>query len=534
MKNLKKFTCMMMFACVFFISSGKMHAADLTVKYIDLTNSPKGYYFRVTGTGSFKYIRVMTQYKEWISIASEGGLFPNGISPLGNYRYVEVTYDASVAGNRITGVTTYDQSGSKYVASYNTIIDTLSPPIAPKIDSAIPDVQKVTLSWTGAGATSYKLYLDGVEVSSNAKSPYTFDLPEIRKYNFAVVAVNQFGESTKATVTLAPLPVPKPPDKTPPAVPVLSGLSKLSAAHLSWTASPDDDLYIYKLYMDDIFQDSYPKSATNADIGSLDVGKKYVFRISAVDLSGNESEKSNPIEIIPTKNPPPKPVLRLRFNAAYTEILADWDASSDPYLEKYVLQVGGKEVLSGPELGYKISTIKENETYDFSLVAVDRFGTASQPATGRLTAPKRSTESNQSPTDEGLVVSWSKTEGSTGYIVMLNGREITRVGPEVRSYTITKEQGYNPALLTNNGSVKPIYADGSTGGAEPGNPTKPVSMDFIGVKPMLQTAIAFLSIYGSWILLVLAVIFVYVFIGPITRWISYAAQKSALSKKRGW
>ena len=68
---------------------------------------------------------------------------------------------------------------------------------------AIPSTTSVSLTWdTVAGASSYKVYRDGVLVGSPSTNSYNdTSLTEETEYEYQITAINLFGESAKTAVT---------------------------------------------------------------------------------------------------------------------------------------------------------------------------------------------------------------------------------------------------------------------------------------------------------------------------------------------
>jgi len=125
---------------------------------------------------------------------------------------------------------------------------------------------------------------------------------------YTVRSVAQFGEDLVESADSAPASV-TPRDAFPPAAPsnleaAIVPATPQAAAYveLSWEISPETDLAGYAVYRSDapdapgerVSTDILP-SPTFRDI-SVVPGRRYYYRVSAVDRAGNESPKSSAAE----------------------------------------------------------------------------------------------------------------------------------------------------------------------------------------------------------------------------------------------
>ena len=113
---------------------------------------------------------------------------------------------------------------------------------------------------------------------------------------------------------------PDPPstDTTPPAVP--SGLTASSMdgeVEVAWEAVDASDLDGYNIYRSassfdsisglDPLNGSSPATGTSFTDGGVSNGMTYYYRVTAVDRSGNESNRSDEVEVTPFSAPPDRP-----------------------------------------------------------------------------------------------------------------------------------------------------------------------------------------------------------------------------------
>lgn len=176
------------------------------------------------------------------------------------------------------------------------------PPATPSGLTGTPGDKQVTLRWNANSEpdlASYRVYKDGVLWGTVSTSTAVITgLTNDQAYGFRVASVDKSGNESSRTNAITVTPKgPPPPDTEPPKVPTLSGKPGKSQAVLSWTKSTDSDLSGYNVYQDGEKVGNYTSNA--ATISNLKNGTEYKFRVTAFDVSGNESAKSNEVSITP-------------------------------------------------------------------------------------------------------------------------------------------------------------------------------------------------------------------------------------------
>jgi hypothetical protein len=179
------------------------------------------------------------------------------------------------------------------------VIQPLAPPTTPKPQNVERGVE---LTWTGTGPR-YRIFRaegDGQpQKLADSDGPRYLDDTTVygTRYRYRVQAIA--GENQWSVVSEAAEITPE--DKFPPAVP--EGLSAVSAPQtieLTWTRNTEMDFRGYNIFRS---VDNGPfniyatlvEAPTFSD-SKIEAGKKYRYRVSAVDLTGNESAQSAPAE----------------------------------------------------------------------------------------------------------------------------------------------------------------------------------------------------------------------------------------------
>lgn len=162
--------------------------------------------------------------------------------------------------------------------------------------------QGVRLSWTGS-AGKYRIYRaiadaapERLNESDHAEfldDATTYDTRY--KYLVQAVADDLHGSDVSAPVTITPE------DKFPPAIPgALTAILGVSTVELAWTRNVEPDFKGYNVYRS---TDGGPFLKIGEGIvaptfsdSKIEVGKKYQYQVTAVDLKGNESHPSTPAD----------------------------------------------------------------------------------------------------------------------------------------------------------------------------------------------------------------------------------------------
>jgi len=201
-----------------------------------------------------------------------------------------------VIGVRATGPKGKTSGWSNFAAL--TVIPALAKPTALKAE-ALP--QGVKLSWQGAGPR-YRVFriLQGAPpaVLGDADQP-TFTDPEATfgtEYRYMVMATS--GDTHQSVMSETETIVPK--DTFPPSVPVgLTPVQGVRTIELAWERNTEADLrgyYVYRADTGPMQRVAGPIDSPAFSDGGVQTGRRYRYAISAVDVNGNESAQSAPVE----------------------------------------------------------------------------------------------------------------------------------------------------------------------------------------------------------------------------------------------
>lgn len=202
-----------------------------------------------------------------------------------------------VIGVRATGPKGKASGWSNFVAL--SVISPVTRPTALKAE-ALP--QGVKLSWQGAGPR-YRVFriLQGAQPMPIGDSDQpTFTDPEATfgsEYRYMVMAMS--GDNHQSVMSESETIIPK--DTFAPAVPTgLTLVQGVRTIELAWERNTEADLRGYNVYRADA-NGAMQKIAGPIDSpafgdGGVQTGRRYRYSLSAIDVSGNESAQSAPVE----------------------------------------------------------------------------------------------------------------------------------------------------------------------------------------------------------------------------------------------
>ena len=179
------------------------------------------------------------------------------------------------------------------------VIQPLAPPSTPKPQNVVAGVE---LTWSGTGP-HYRIFraeADGQpQYLADSDNPQYLDATTTygTRYRYRVQTVA--GENQWSVVS-EPAEI-TPVDTFPPAVPEgLAAVPAPQSIELAWTRNTETDFRGYNIFRS-VDNAPFEKIASFVEIpaftdSKIDAGKKYRYTVSAVDLTGNESDRTAPVE----------------------------------------------------------------------------------------------------------------------------------------------------------------------------------------------------------------------------------------------
>ncbi len=180
--------------------------------------------------------------------------------------------------------------------------------------------------------------------------------------------------------------------ETPPDAPQnLTALGDNQQVTLSWSPNSEDDLASYNIYrgsaspaqtlLATVTVTSSPDTAYTDNTVTND--STYFYRITAVDLDGDESEYSNEVEVTPYNSIPAAPQ-NLTALGDNQQVTLSWSPNSEDNLASYNIYRGSTSpaqtllatvtVTSSPDTTYTDNTVTTDSMYFYRITAVDLDG----------------------------------------------------------------------------------------------------------------------------------------------------------------
>jgi len=383
-------------------------------------------------------------------------------------------------------LTAYDNSPNRNESGYSTEVTATPqanlPPAAPTGLTAVAGDGFIDLAWNansesdlagykvhyGTASGVYNAHLD----VGNVLVTRLQSLVNGTTYYIVVTAYDLAGNESSNSEEVNATPNPGP-DTTPPAKPQnLSAQPGDALVDLYWSTNIEPDLASYTVYWG-TQPGVYPNvisgvTQPNRQVTGLTNGVRYYFAVSAVDTSGNESQKSIERSAVPNgtipDTTPPDPPVNLVCQGGNQVVNCTWSPNLETDLHHYNIRWGtahgvyGSPINTGTVTNYQIIGLTNGITYYIVVTAVDTSNNESnysQEVTavptaggGDTTPPNPPTGLSVTATGDGSVdLSWNaNTEPDFwGYKLYY--------GTSSRNYTTTLNLGnrlsYQVTGLTN-------------------------------------------------------------------------------------
>jgi len=224
------------------------------------------------------------------------------------------------------------------------------------------------------------------------------------KYSYYVVAVDPIGRQSQPSTTVTAVPI----DKKPPAIPSnLNVESGDGLVAMSWNMSLELDVAGYYVHRSIGLDKEFVKLngvlvPVNTPIyfdSTIANGVQYFYAISAVDKSGNESERGNPVATIGEDKTPPEPPVKLSFKITNRVLKLTWSPSQSKDVAGYYIYRGLTSDIQ-PKInhepytdtvfadsGYQDAGMTPGKNFWVSVTAADRSRNESEKVTLQITIP---------------------------------------------------------------------------------------------------------------------------------------------------
>lgn len=187
------------------------------------------------------------------------------------------------------------------------IVPPLEPPRLATLES---DRRGVRLAWVPQpDASAYRIWRrvgDEAEAVEAATVEGAEWIDETAKagdtYTYSIQALRQTSTGFAESAIGPPRSI-SPADRFPPSPPVgVAAVQGIDSIELTWARSPDEDVAGYRVYRSVDGSEAVPVGGLIAGLGfsdrSAQEGQRILYSVSAVDASGNESPRSEPVEVV--------------------------------------------------------------------------------------------------------------------------------------------------------------------------------------------------------------------------------------------
>ncbi len=247
-----------------------------------------------------------------------------------------------------------------------------------------------------------------------------------------------------------------PPDFIPPAVPTgLITTQGVESVSLNWNANSEIDLAGYNIYANGLKQNAILINGTTYNAINLLPDSNYLFQVSSVDISGNESNKSLAVSG-QSMSQPLSPTL-LSSNLEDDSVRLTWDDTA----VTYEIFKDGVFYDSTINLFDYVTLLTPNTAYSLYVVGVDQYGRRNQSNTlNIMTLPPQPSAPSLTVTNKtqnAFTVSWSATGFTNDYSIYLNNSLVMTAN--VLTYTFS-------SLIPNTLYTFKVVANGQNGTSE--------------------------------------------------------------------
>lgn len=326
-----------------------------------------------------------------------------------------------------------ESAPSNTVSATTLAIDNVPPTVPGNVTATAQDQRSIRVSWAAStdnsGSCSYTLYFR--EASTGSFTPIDVNnttylhsnLIPGKTYYYYIKAVDEAGNSSAQSVMVSAATLA---DTVKPSQPgnLAATVGGMNTINLSWSPSTDavgvKEYNIYRRSGTTAFVKIAASVNTSYTDSNLVPGNTYIYEVSAVDLGGNESERSLPISrttAVDTE-PPAKPGDLTATSGEATRISLQWSAPSDnDRVSSYNIyrSTNGSNFTKRSSVtarSFTDSSLTPNVKYYYRVTAVDRSGNESLPAQVEAVAALDS----QKPTPPTIVMARANASKTRVYL----------------------------------------------------------------------------------------------------------------------
>ncbi|OBZ15208.1 hypothetical protein A8L34_29565 [Bacillus sp. FJAT-27264] len=332
----------------------------------------------------------------------------------------------------------------------------LTPPAVPVDIQGSGYKSYVNLKWrqnVESDFDHYKIYLDDVYKQKVSTSSATLSgLTDARAYKIQISSVDFTGNESAKSIPFMINPSLAAPFE-------VTGLYKTidspQSVLLRWNGIFSPFFQNYNVYKNSELIASINQSSLS--VSGLDFGGKYNFRVTAVDIYGNESPGALLEYMIPLPDTtPPEIPKNLRVVPDRYTAMLSWDAPPDPDLLGYYIYLDGTRVNPTPVLinSFHLTGLKIDSQYAYTVSAVDTSGNISaqsSPLSFRTltlqTAPAPPGSFTVNSFYKGANLSWLPSSSAKEYIVYMDDTQLFKtVNTNAKVTNLVNGQDYKFAV----------------------------------------------------------------------------------------
>jgi chitodextrinase len=273
---------------------------------------------------------------------------------------------------------------SNSAGTYSTPKDT-TPPDTPIITYADIGDTELILHWSSStdnhAVAGYNVFVNGVKKNTSLITGLSFKvigLVNAQSYAYTVSAVDTSGNESNRSPPNYYSTV----DSTPPSVPTnLRGIAGDSSVDLMIDANKETDLAGYYFYQDGVKLNDSLVTGTSYHVGyGLINYVSYSFQVASVDKTGNVSNKSSAINLMPIDLTPPPTTENFYGTSGVGNVRFNWAPipNIDNDLKGYFLYMDGVRYFDTPinQTTFE-ALVPTGVKHDFTLTAIDIHGNES-------------------------------------------------------------------------------------------------------------------------------------------------------------